>query len=211
MLIADSEFFKKGNTIVCPAINQNNIVIGDSIAEGAAIARGWCYDGSQKYRNKVGVPAYYLEAETGIFWMNCGLSGDTTAQVIARWSQHCSSFNPNFVLVHVGINDVNQGVLSEAEIETNLASIITLCASYKTIIMSLPYQAGAKLSLIQNINAYLLANVTGVNYLYLSSYYNYVQTHTGTDSYIDAIHPSAKGNSEIAVLIKQAMQIKGWL
>lgn len=196
-----------------PAMNQNNIVIGDSIAEGAGFAQGWLRSGGEKYRNVAGVPSYYMEQYTGKFWINMGYDGNLIADVIARINTHVTPYNPPMILLHVGINTVNNTILTEQQIKDSFDTIFTAFAGYKVAVMSLPYQTkNGKLATIQALNTWLEGRCTALGMAWVN-YYPYVEANGGNAAvYVDDIHPKAAGYAAIIPnYVIPPMQAKGWI
>ena len=63
-------------------------------------------------------------------FLNLGISGDQTKDLVARWKTDCIDFQPDLVSIHIGVNDTwhhapKRDWLLDAEYEVNYRSILT--------------------------------------------------------------------------------------
>jgi lysophospholipase L1-like esterase len=96
-----------------PAEGENRVVfMGDSITEG------WRFDGPNG--SFAGKP-----------YINRGISGQTTPQMLVRFRQDVIDLKPKVVVILAGVNDIagNTGKETLEEIEGNLASMAELAAA----------------------------------------------------------------------------------
>ncbi len=96
-----------------PAKGEDRVVfMGDSITEG------WHFDGPDA-------------AFKGKPYINRGISGQTTPQMLVRFRQDVIDLKPKVVVILAGINDVagNTGPMTLEETEGNLASMAELAAA----------------------------------------------------------------------------------
>ena len=102
-----------------PAAGENRVVfMGDSITEG------WHFDAPQW-----GFP--------GKPYINRGISGQTTPQMLVRFRQDVIALQPKVVVILAGINDVagNTGPMTLEETEGNLASMAELAAANHILVV----------------------------------------------------------------------------
>ena len=104
----ETERYRKANVILgAPAARETRVVfIGDSIVEG------WPLSG--------------FFPDKG--YLNRGIGGQTTSQVLVRFRQDVIDLQPAVVVILVGTNDLagNTGPISLADIEKNFASLAEL-------------------------------------------------------------------------------------
>jgi acyl-CoA thioesterase-1 len=99
----------EGTTLVC---------FGDSLTAGYGASVPKIDDRTKSY------PAY-LQNKVNIPVINAGVSGDTTAQALARINRDVLSKNPRIVIIELGANDVLWGIPLQTT-ENNLRRIINL-------------------------------------------------------------------------------------
>ena len=97
----------QGDPIVC---------LGDSLTAGYGATTPGVDDKSKSY------PAY-LQKKVNIPVINAGVSGDTSAQGLARVDTEVLSHNPEIVIILLGANDIGRGI-PVATARDNLQSII---------------------------------------------------------------------------------------
>jgi lysophospholipase L1-like esterase len=198
------------------SINQNNIITGDSIAESTMqdyppMTRSWCYDSDKnKYRNDTGTLAKYLEIYTSKFFMNCGLSGNTIAQLIARWDTHISLFSPPITIINIGINDT-VAARTVNQIKEDFETLFVLCTG-NTAFMSLPYRViEDRLVDIIEINSWLSDRCSTLGFLFID-WYAWSVANSGGEYFYDDIHPNASGYNYMAEnIILPALQSVSWV
>jgi acyl-CoA thioesterase-1 len=84
------------------------VCLGDSLTAGYGATVPREEDKSKSY------PAY-LEGKVAIPVINAGISGDTTAGALARLEGDVLSKNPRIVIINLGANDLDDGVLEEGK------------------------------------------------------------------------------------------------
>lgn len=72
--------------------HKRTVFLGDSITEGYGVARGMCWVDE-------------LPGES----INHGISGDTTAGMLRRFTAHVLREKPDYVVIMGGINDLSEG------------------------------------------------------------------------------------------------------
>ena len=97
----------QGETLVC---------LGDSLTAGYGATTPGVVDETKSY------PAY-LQNKVNIPVINAGVSGDTTAEGLARVRTEVLSKNPQIVVISLGANDLLRGIPVETT-KANLQSII---------------------------------------------------------------------------------------
>ncbi|MDR0569158.1 MAG: GDSL-type esterase/lipase family protein [Spirochaetaceae bacterium] len=93
------------------------VCLGDSLTAGYGASVSGEDDPSKSY------PAY-LQKKVTIPVVNAGVSGDTTADALARINRDALAKNPRIVIIELGGNDLFQGV-SPATTKKNLQRIIS--------------------------------------------------------------------------------------
>lgn len=85
------------------------VFMGDSITDCnrnyQALPAGWSSWG-EGYVNLINAYTTALFPEKELMIVNQGVSGDTIVDLINRWEKDCLSFQPNWVTVMIGINDI---------------------------------------------------------------------------------------------------------
>lgn len=106
--------FKEANLkLAPPAPGENRVVfMGDSITEG------WHFDGPKGFF-------------PGKPYINRGISGQTTPQMVLRFRQDVIALQPKVVVILAGINDIagNTGPMTLEQTENNLASMAELATA----------------------------------------------------------------------------------
>ena len=106
VLAGCSDSYQDG-TLVC---------LGDSLTAGHGAVTPGVVDKSKSY------PAY-LQDKVNIPVINAGVSGDTTAQGLARVDTEVLSKNPKIIVINLGANDLGRGI-PVATVKSNLEAII---------------------------------------------------------------------------------------
>jgi lysophospholipase L1-like esterase len=107
--------FKEADlALAAPAAGENRVVfMGDSITEG------WHFTGAEGWFN--GKP-----------YVNRGISGQTSPQMLVRFRQDVIALQPKVVVILAGTNDIagNTGPMTLEQTEDNLASMAELAAAH---------------------------------------------------------------------------------
>ncbi len=184
--IAGYFFFMRSDAQSCAARMPRIVAFGDSLVTGYGAPTG--ADAFSVLGERIGVP---IE--------NAGVSGDTSAQALAR-IEDVVARNPDIVIILVGGNDALQRV-PVAETERNLAAIIKRMK-----------EAGAKPILVGVLGGYG-SDPFAPMFSRLSERYdvplvpNVLSGLIGSRSYMsDAIHPNAAGYARIAELIEPTLE-----
>jgi lysophospholipase L1-like esterase len=169
-------------------------------AEAAAIVRG---QGTNQLTVMVGdslclwYPREQLSSDR--FWLNQGISGDTTAGVLRRLSAFAQT-RPDTIQVMVGINDLRRGA-TDAEVLNNLRQIMRQLRhnhpDVEIFVQSILPTRLAEIpsSRIHQINdrLALIAQQEGVQYLDLRGYFADANGDLHPDLTTDGLHLSPRG------------------
>jgi lysophospholipase L1-like esterase len=187
--------FKDANAkLAAPAAGENRIVfMGDSITEG------WHLDQSFPARP----------------YINRGISGQTTPQMLLRFRQDVIDLHPKAVVILAGTNDVagNTGPMTPEETEGNIKSMAELASSngIRVVLCSIPpARAFPWRPTVQPVEAILAINAWIKGYA-AEKGYPYVDYHTAAkdaDNGLplnlskDGVHPNAAGYAVMAPLVE---------
>jgi acyl-CoA thioesterase-1 len=180
-----------------PAANENRVVfMGDSITDA------WKLDASFP-----GKP-----------YLNRGISGQTTSQMVVRFRPDVLDLHPKVVVILAGINDIaeNTGPISLEAIEGNFESMVDLAQQngIRVVLSSvlpasnLPWRPAINpVDKVAQLNAWLkdLASKRGLVYLDYFTAMN--DGHSGMKIAYqhDAVHPNTAGYAVMAPLAEQAI------
>lgn len=178
------------------------VIIGDSIAEGHPNTHGRLHSGDNA--NHYSQLSYWIERWLPMSCINSGLGSDTTIGVLDRWDDDIVAFNPDYIFVNIGINDVALGY-AEADIKSRLEDIIDLCEN-KGFIFSIPYYTAPTDSTIKSINNHIKSYCLTKNCKYIETY-NWSVENAGGANYADSVHPSLLGYKSMAkCIIEQGLK-----
>jgi lysophospholipase L1-like esterase len=161
-----------------------------------------------------------LEYFPGKPYVNRGISGQTTPQMLVRMMPDVVELRPKAVVILAGTNDLagNTGLMAVAEIERNYQAIAELAKAHeiKVVFASVlpvhdqgtrqqtPRRAPEK---IRELNAWLQQYCAENKLVYLD-YYSHMLGPDGmlrTDLAADGLHPNAAGYHIMAPLAEQAI------
>jgi lysophospholipase L1-like esterase len=154
-------------------------------------------------------------------YINRGISGQTTAQMLVRFRQDTISLHPKIVVILAGINDIagNTGTMTLEMIEGNYLSMSQLARSHgirvvfasvlpihnhSPIKQSDPHSPGK----IRALNSWLQLHCSEQQHIYLD-YHTHMVDDIGmlrTQLSDDGVHPNEKGYRVMAVLAEAAIQ-----
>ena len=190
------EKFRAENEALKNKFNENRIVfIGDSIIAG--------------WNNH----SLFIENS---YYINRGINGQTTSQILHRFQQDVIDIKPKFVVILVGTNDIakNLGPITLEQIQNNFISMIELAKAnaIKLVLCSvLPayqYYWNPKIRPVEKIidlNAFLtsLANNTNVFYL---DFYTALEKENAMNKLFseDGVHPNSNGYSIMSEILKKS-------
>ncbi|WP_329750534.1 SGNH/GDSL hydrolase family protein [Stenotrophomonas maltophilia] len=182
------------------------VFFGDSITEG------WGAEGSAGFFPGKG-------------WLNRGISGQTTAQMLVRFPQDVLALKPQVVVILAGTNDIagNTGPSTQAMIEDNLHAMVDLARAHGIAVVlasvlpvsDYPWLPGtAPAPKVRALNTALKRYADAQQLVYLDYYTPMTNAAGGLDPQLaeDGVHPTAKGYAVMAPLaeaaVKRALQQK---
>ncbi|TIE21144.1 capsular biosynthesis protein [Stenotrophomonas maltophilia] len=182
------------------------VFFGDSITEG------WGREGSAGFFPGKG-------------WLNRGISGQTTAQMLVRFPQDVLALKPQVVVILAGTNDIagNTGPSTQAMIEDNLYAMVDLARAHGIAVVlasvlpvsDYPWLPGtAPAPKVRALNTALKRYADAQQMVYLDYYTPMANKAGGLDPQLadDGVHPTAKGYAVMAPLaeaaVKHALQRK---
>lgn len=192
------ERFKEENVkLGPPAAGENRVVfMGDSITEG------WHLD--QSFPGKP--------------YVNRGISGQTTPQMLVRFRQDVIALKPKAVVILAGTNDIagNTGPETPEQIEGNLASMAELAQAngIRVVLCSIlpafdyPWQPGlTPAPKIDAINAWLHNYAAEKGFLYVDYHSAMKDARDGLPPELshDGVHPLPAGYAIMAPLAEAAI------
>lgn len=167
--------------------------------------------------------AWGRRPDTGEFfpgrpYINRGISGQTTPQMLVRFQQDVVHLQPAVVVILAGTNDVagNTGPTTNVMVEDNYASMAALARAngIKVVLASVtpvyhyPWRPGLEpVARIRDLNLWLKAFCAREGCVYLD-YYSAMVDEKGAmlPGYSsDGVHPLAKGYAVMAPLAEQAI------
>ena len=194
-------YYRDQNAALAPARGGEARVVfyGDSITEG------WGLTGSTTFFPGKG-------------YLNRGISGQTTAQMLLRFRQDVIALRPALVVILAGTNDIagNTGPASQAMIEDNLHSMVELAQAHgiKVVLSSVlpvsayPWRPGLRpADSVRALNAALKRYATEKQLVYLDYHAALGNTDGGLDEALaaDGVHPTPAGYAKMAPLAESAV------
>src|SRR5438105_322822 len=189
-------------TLKPPAAGENRVVFfGDSITDI------WHLD----------------ESFPGKPYVNRGIGGQTTSQMLVRFRQDVINLRPKAVVILAGTNDIagNSGPISNEDIEANLTSIDDLARTNKIAVIfssilpvhnytpeSEDFYAQRPMERILALNRWLKEYCVANNLVYLD-YFSAVVDDKGLlkrDLAEDGLHPNKAGFAIMAPLAEKAIE-----
>lgn len=194
--------FEKSNELTMTQSDQDTfriVFMGDSITEG------WSNFDSTFFDNHT--------------YINRGIGGQTTPQMLIRFRQDVVHLNANSVIILAGINDIagNTGPSTLSMIVDNLSSMveIALTNGIHPIICSVlpanyfPWQQKIDPSQkVIELNDLLKTYAEKMNVMYVDYYSAMVNDKQGLKEHLgyDPVHPNAAGYAVMRPIIEQAIQ-----
>jgi lysophospholipase L1-like esterase len=181
-----------------PAAGENRVVfMGDSITEG------WHLD--QSFPGKP--------------YINRGISGQTTPQMVLRFRQDVIALRPKVVVILAGTNDIagNTGPETPEEIEDNLASMSDLAHAHgiRVVLCSIlpafdyPWEPGlTPAPKIDALNQWLKAYAADHGYVYVDFHSAMKDERDGLPANLsrDGVHPLPAGYAVMAPLAQAGIE-----
>ena len=198
---ANLERFEADNTKVEMSKDSVNRVVfmGNSITEGWLNQR----------------PEFF----TGKPFVNRGISGQTTPQMLIRFRQDVIDLSPEVVVILAGINDIagNTGPSTIEMITDNIYSMAEIASAngIKVILSSVlpaydfPWRPGLKPAIrVVVLNKHLKAYAEEKGHIYLDYFTPMVNDNLGLKEDLgdDGIHPNAKGYLIMEPLVEAAIK-----
>ncbi len=193
--------FKEADlTLGPPAQGENRVVfMGDSITEG------WHFDGP--------TPAF-----PGKPYINRGISGQTTPQMVLRFHQDVVALQPKIVVILAGTNDIagNTGPMTLEETEANLAAMAEIASAnhIRVVICSVlpafdyPWQPGLiPAPKIDAINAWIKNYAAQHGYVYVDYHTAMKDERDGLPLNLshDGVHPTQAGYAVMVPLVESGI------
>lgn len=193
--------YRAANTALPPPLAGHPRVVffGDSITEG------WGAEGSGTFF-------------PGKSYINRGISGQTTAQMLVRFSQDVLALRPNVVVILAGTNDIagNTGPATQAMIQDNLQAMLDLAKAHGIAVVlasvlpvsEYPWMPGiTPAPKVRALNAALKHHADVRGLVYLDYYAAMANRAGGLDAQLatDGVHPTAKGYALMAPLAEAAI------
>lgn len=191
--------YKAANaTLAALATGENRVVfMGDSITEG------W----------------HLEESFPGKPYVNRGISGQTTPQMVLRMRQDVIDLKPKVVIILAGTNDIagNTGPETPEQIEDNIASMADLAAAngIKVVLCSIlpafdyPWQPGLEPApKIDALNAWIKDYATQKGYVYVDYHSAMKDARDGLPANLskDGVHPLPAGYAVMAPLAQAGIE-----
>ena len=196
-----SRYREDNARLAAPAPNENRVVFfGDSITDfwGRGEDNGEFFPGKP--------------------YVNRGISGQTTPQMLVRFAQDVVALKPRIVVVLAGTNDIagNTGPATPQMIEDNYAAMAAIARSndIRIVFASIlpakvyPWRSGIQpVPAIREVNAWLKAYCAREKLVYLDYYSAMADADGGmrTGLSSDGVHPNSAGYAVMAPLAQRAI------
>ncbi len=189
------------NALAAPNASESRVVfMGDSITEG------W---GAKATDNSPARGEFF----PGKPYLNRGISGQTTPQMLVRFRQDVIALKPKVVVVLAGINDIaeNTGKMTLEETEANFASMSELAKAngIQVVLCSVlpasefPWHKGLEPApKVRALNAWIKSYAAKNNFVYVDYYSAMTNAAGGLDPVLspDGVHPNKAGYDIMAPL-----------
>ena len=198
---ADLAHFKKANSLVeAPAENENRVVF-----MGNSITIGWLKARPSFFKNKP--------------YINRGISGQTTPQMLLRFRQDVIDLEPKIVVILAGTNDIagNTGPATLAMIMNNIKGMAELAKSnnIKVILSSTlpaydyPWRPGLKPNeKIPVLNTMIKEYAETNEHIYLDYFSAMADDRNGLPKKYaaDEVHPTIEGYKVMEPMLEAAIK-----
>lgn len=187
--------------LAIPEAGQNRVVfMGDSITDAWGRSQGTFFPGKP--------------------YINRGISGQTTPQMLVRFRPDVIALKPKAVVILAGTNDIagNTGPETVEEIEGNLESMAQLATAnnIRVVLSSVmpvsdyikPQTSRRPTQKIVTLNAWIKEYCTRNHLVYLDYYSAMVDEHNMLKEVLtyDGLHPNAAGYTVMSPLAAQAIE-----
>jgi len=191
-------FHEENVALGAPTAGEKRVVfMGDSITEG------WAH---------YGVPPEPPVA--GVTWINRGISGQTTPQMVLRFQQDVIHLKPNVVVIFAGTNDIagNTGDMTPEQTEDNLTTMAELAHAngIQVVLCSIlpafdfPWKLGREpATKIVALNSWIKGYAAENGHIYVDFYSAMVDARGGLPVTLskDGVHPTPAGYAVMNPLI----------
>jgi lysophospholipase L1-like esterase len=173
---------------------------------GDSITQGWKLDGADG-------------SFPGKPYINRGISGQTTPQMLVRFRQDVIALNPSAVVILAGINDIagNTGPETLEQIEDNLTSMAELATAnhIRVVLCSVmpafdfPWRPGlSPASKVVTLNAWIKQYATDNGYPYVDYHTAMKDLRNGLPATLskDGVHPLPAGYAIMAPLVEAGIE-----
>lgn len=196
------EHFREADlALVAPAVDEDRVAfMGDSITEG------WHFTGANGWFN--GKP-----------YINRGIGGQTTPQMLVRFRQDVIALKPKVVVIMGGTNDLagNTGPMTLEQTEDNLASMAELAAAnqIRVVLCSVtpafdyPWQPGLNPApKILALNRWIKAYAAEKGFVYVDYHTALKDSRDGLPAKLsaDGVHPLPAGYALMAPLAEAGIE-----
>jgi len=192
-------FMAEDAKLAAPAPGEKRVVfMGDSITQGWA---------------RYGVPPE--PPVPGTVWVNRGISGQTTPQMLLRFQQDVIHLKPDVVVIFAGINDIagNTGDMTPEQTEDNLTSMAELAHAnhIKVVLCSItpafdfPWKPGREPSAkVIALNSWIKTYAAEHGHVYVDFYSAMVDQRGGLPASLskDGVHPTPAGYAIMNPLVE---------
>ncbi|MEZ2414163.1 SGNH/GDSL hydrolase family protein [Muriicola sp. E247] len=193
--------FREANKRLEQEMNVENRIV----FFGNSITIGWLHTQPSFFRDKP--------------YINRGIGGQTTPQMLVRFRQDVIDLNPSVVLILAGTNDIagNTGPMTLEETLANLKSMTELAQSNNIAVIlcsvlpasDYPWKPGLRPDIkIPKLNAMIKEYADKQGAIYLDYYSAMVNGKQGLDPDLaeDGVHPTKKGYEIMAPLAEKAIE-----
>ncbi len=152
-------------------------------------------------------------------YLNRGIGGQTTPQMLLRFRQDVIALQPDVVLILAGTNDIagNTGPSTQAMIEDNLHAMVELARAHGIAVVlasvlpvsEYPWMPDIEPApKVRALNAALKQYADAQGLVYLDYYTAMANAAGGLDPALaaDGVHPTAKGYAVMAPLAERAIE-----
>ena len=192
------EKFRAENQLLKMQFDENRIVfIGDSIIEG--------WNNHPFFKEN----AHYI---------NRGIGGQTSSQILVRFTADVIQLKPKSIVVLVGTNDIaeNNGPISLKKIQHNFLSMIALAKLHKikivlcSILPVASYYWNPKIQPLEKIKVLneFLASLSHADAVFYLNFYTALEKNDALNEQFtkDGVHPNAKGYDVMSAILIQSNQ-----
>ncbi len=189
------------------------MALGDSITAGAPAFRSPAEFPPDGHGNPQSQYGYWIEKKHPEWKLiNRGISGQTSAQILARLNQELETFKPEKVILMAGVNDIFQGYPAEVTIQ-NLQSLYDELSRRGIPVMTLtilPYRGltPEKFARLQKINQWIKSDAAQKELGFCDTFA--VMHAPGNPKELlgtpDGLHPDAASYQIMGVAITAALE-----